>query len=470
MLSRPQFRRAALNAALYYARQNRLERQGGAVVPLPDPTTVNFTSAQVSPGFSGSVSTTKNAARVYARGSLTLWSGYISGTEAKITAPSDFGDNDGSLEVAIDGGAFSTAARTGSVYTLFTGLEHATRFVEFRWVALMAAAPYIASSGNVLEVTGQPPALTTLANKVQTNAASSTGLYSGAVVANLADYAPPLQAEKGTTYGSNIGSAKIRGAFTKMVVTVNGSRKIAVSKNGAAPTYYTAADESGDPVRAIVVPCDGSTATYYVWDDGNYHSAGGTFSIAVDSTLLDIGVARRMDQYGDSITFGPGPGATSIDVDTMLAASALGFVGSTNGINGLTIAGCKTMLDTVLPLRTITSDDVAILAIGGNSAGDGIDATDEADYGLCIDKLLAKAYGKILCRGILPIASVQTQINAANAALKAVMDAKANARLVWVDPTTWTGYTSQDGTHPDDDGYVHIADDATPAYATALGL
>lgn len=447
-----------------------VDRVIGGANPLPAPTTVNFTSAQFVPGFSGSISTTKDAAKVYARGALTLWSGFIAGTEAKLTAPSDFGDNAGSMEVAIDGGAFSAAPNAASVYTLFTGLPHATRFVEVRWVSLMGEAPYIASSGNVLEVTGQPPALATLSAKVQAGADSATGLYSGALVANLATYTPLLQAEKGSTYGSNIGSAKIRGAFTKMIVTVNGSRKIAVSKNGAAPTYYTAADESGDPVRAIVVPCDGSTSTYNVWDDGNYHTAGGAFSIAVDSPLLDIGIRRRFHQFGDSITYGPGPGATSVNTETMRVAAQLEFVGSTIGINGQTIAGCKTMLDNTLPLLTIGVDDVAILAIGGNSASDGIDATDQADYGLCIDKLLAKSYGKILCRGILPIASAQSIIDTANAALKSVMDAKANSRLVWIDPVTWTGYESQDNTHPTAAGYATIAGFAAPAYASALGL
>lgn len=441
-----------------------------APVPLPDPTTVNFTSAQVSPGFTGSVSTTKNAARVYARGALTLWAGYISGTEAKMTAPSDFGDNAGSVEVAIDGGAFANAANSASVYTLFTGLTHAKRFVEVRWVAAMANAPYIASSGNVLEVTGQPPTLQTLAGKVQNGADSATGIFSGALVPNATDYTPLLEAPSGTTYGSNVGSVKLKGAFTKLVVTVAGPRKIGVSKNGAAPSFYSATDEADSPPRAIVVPCDGSTSTYYVWDSGNARNTGGHFAVAGDSTLLDVGVRRRFHQFGDSITAGSGPGATAVDTETMRVAAALGFVGTTIGISGQTIGGCKAMLDSTLPLLTIDSDDVAILAIGGNSAAGGIDATEEADYGICLDKLLAKPYVKVLCRGILPRADAQALIDAANATLKSVMDAKADARLVWIDTHTWTGYDTQDNTHPTVTGYATLAGYAQPAYSAALGL
>ncbi|WP_448647085.1 SGNH/GDSL hydrolase family protein [Pseudomonas mohnii] len=439
-------------------------------VSLPAPTTVNFTSAQVSPGFTGSVSTTKNAARVYARGARTLWCGYITGTEAKLTNPTDFGDNAGSMEVAIDGGAFSAAQNAASVYTLFTGLPHATRFVEVRWVAAMADAPYIASSGNVLAVTGQPPALQTFVGKIEPGANSSLGLYSGAVIANAANYTPSLTTPKGTTYGSCINSVKIKGAFTKLAVTLNGTRKVGVSKNGGAATYYSVADETDFPPRALIIPCDGSVSTYNVWDDGNQVPTGGTFCVSADSAFLDIGPLKRIYQIpGDSITYGSGPGATSVNVETASVAAALGFVGSNIGISGLTIQGGNTLLDNVLPLLAVSSNDVAIYALGGNNATDGIDDPEKAAYSLGLDKLLSKPFSKVLCRGILPNAGAQAAVDAANIILKGVMDAKADPRLVWIDPSTWT-FSTQDGTHPDAAGYVTIAGFAIPAYTTALGL
>lgn len=444
---------------------------GGATPepPLPDPTTVQFTSAQYAAGLTGSVSTTKTAGRIYMRGAVTLWSGFISGTEAKLTSPSDFGDQPGSMQVAINGGAFTLAPNTGSVYTLFTGLPHATRFVEVRYDAQMGDAPYIAATGNVLEVTGQPPALATLNNKVQNGADSATGLYSGAQVANSATFTPQLQAQKGQNYGSNVGSIKLRGAFTKLAVTVGGSRKIAVSKNGGAPAFYDVADETDNPIRAMLVPCDGSLATYNVWDDGNGRNGNGHFAVAGDATLQNIGIRRRLDQYGDSITFGSGPGATSRNTETMRVSAAMGFVGSTTGISGLTISGLKTLLDTVLPARTVGVNDVAILAIGGNSAAEGIDSTEQADYASCIDKLLAKGYGKVLCRGILPNVAAQPLVDAANVTLKSVMDGKADARLVWINPVTWA-FSTDDGTHPNAAGYATLAGYAVPAYTAALGL
>lgn len=442
-------------------------RSGGA--PLPAPSTVNFTSAQFVPGFSGSISATKNAARVYARGSRTLWCGWITGTEAKLTAPSDFGDNDGSMQVAVDGGAFVSAARSGSVYTLFAGLPHAARFVEVRWVVQMADAPYIASSGNVLEVTGQPPALNPATNWVQAGADSASGLHSGALIPNTATYTPALLAPGGTTYGSNVSMIKLKGAFTKLVVTLNGIRKIGVSKNGGPPAFYSIADEQDEPTRAMIVPCDGSTSTYYVWDSGTVRNDGGHFAVSGNSTLLDIGLRARIYQPGDSITAASGPGATAVNTEVMPVAATLGMVASTLGISGQIITGCKEMLDRVLPLITVGANDIAILAIGGNSASAGIDPTEQLDYALCIDKLLAKGFTKVWCRAILPKADAQVLIDAANVTLKAVMDAKADPRLLWIDTSTWTTYRTLDLTHPTELGYYpDLYDYELPAYAALL--
>ncbi len=440
---------------------------------LPAPTTVNFTSAQFAVGLAGSISTTKNAARIYGQSDLTLWCGVITGTEAKLTVTSDYGANAGMIQVALDGGAFVNAPNVSSLYTLFTGQPHAARFVEIRFASGYGDAPYIAATGNVLVVTGQPPALSPVANWLKNGDDSSTGFASCAQLTPIATFSPPIQAGKGTTYGSNIGSAKIRGSFTKLYVSINGeSRKIGVSKNGATPTFYSVAEEANKPIRAIVVPCDGSDSVYHVWDDGNGRTGGGHFTIAGNSARLDIGIRKRLDQYGDSITYGAGSNgidATPADVDTMQVAAALGMVGSTHGISGYTIAQCKTLLDTVLPKKTVAAADVAVLAIGRNNVPT-IDSTEQADYGLCIDKLLAAGYGKVLCRAILPTPNGSSSWVSENAALQAVVTAKANPNVIWIPTITWLGYASADNTHPTAAGYVTLAGYAVPAYTAALGL
>lgn len=434
------------------------------------PSTINLTSAQYSIGLAGSISTTKNAARIYGRASLSIWSGIITGTEAKITASSGAGSLPELIAVAIDGGPFVNAPNTGSLYTLFTGLPHASRFVEIRYGAAFGDAPYILSSGNVLQVTGQPPSIAPVTNWANIGADSSTSFSNASLAANLPTYTPQLSAGKGNTYGSAIANIKIKGAFNSLSVLINGGlRKVGVSKNGHAPTFYQVDEESNNPVRVMRIPCDGSLSTYYVWDDGNWRNGGGHFAVAGDATRQDVGLQRRMDQYGDSITFGTGPGATPADVETMPVAASLGMVGSTNGIGGYTIAQCISLLDTVLPTKTVTSSDVAILAIGRNNVPT-LTAQDEIDYATCINKLLAKGYGKVICRGILPMPNGVTTFPSANASLQAVVAAQANPNVIWVPTDTWTGYGSQDGTHPTATGYLTLAGFAAPAYTTALGL
>lgn len=430
----------------------QVSRKGGAT-PLPAPTTVNFTSAQFSPGFTGPVNTTSTPGKTYIRSQLTLWSGVITGTEAKLTLASDYGDQD-AVQVAIDGGAFVTAPRVGGLFTLFTGQPHAARFVQWRIADGMGDAAFVASSGNVLAVTGRPPALQVLSNKLQVGANSALGKYSGATAANSAGFVPLLQAPKGETYGSNVGSVKIRGAFTRLVVTLNGNRKVGVSKNGAPPVFYSIADEAGAPVRAMVIPCDGSTSTYNVWDDGNFRN-GGVFAVAGDSALLDIGATWQLFYGGDSVIYGSGPGATSGDVECMSVAATLGGIGSTGGRSGLTLEAAGAFFDTIFAARTFTAQDVAVIGGWGNNAVTGIGDTQKALLLALFNKYKAQGFKRIIQRGVLPSSDVSAKpiIDAANAAMKSVVTAMADPAVVWCDTDTWFPWRSEDVAHPIDLGY-----------------
>ena len=83
-----------------------------------------------------------------------------------------------------------------------------------------------------------------------------------------------------------------------------------------------------------------------------------------------------------------------------------------------------------------------------------------------IDSLLAKGYGKVFCRGILPPhdSNANAIAQAANVTLKSLVDARANPNVIWIDTSTWTGYTSTDGVHPDAAGYLTLATHAYAAY------
>lgn len=439
---------------------------GAAPPPLPDPTTVNFTSAQVSPGFAGSVSYTANASNVHGRASLTVWAGVITGTEAKITANTVWGAGGlpGMILVAVDGGAYTVAPNVGTLFTLFTGLPHGPHFVEWKYSSGMGDSVYIPATGNVLAVTGQPPALQSLANWVQSGIAQNAGSY----LSNIANFTQPLLAPSGNTYASNTSSLNIRGSFNMLrVYSQNSVNRVGVSKNGGAAVYYQMAGEAASSARIVSIPCDGSLSTYTVWNGGTTFSGGGHFAVAGDAVPVSAGTAYKLDQYGDSITFGAS--ADPADVETMQVAASLGKLGSTNGISGHTIAQCKALLDVILPLKTVTSDDVAVLAIGRNNVGT-IDSTEQADYNLCVDKLLAKGYGKVLCRAIIPSAEGASLWTAENATLQGLVTARANPNVIWVPTVTWWPYGSPDNTHPNAAGYVTLAGFAEPAYRAALGL
>ena len=442
---------------------------GGA--SLPAPTTVNFTSAQFSPGIAGSTSTTRNAARIYLRGDRSVWAGFISGTDATIKITSDFNALDGMVGVSIDGGAFSDCPHIGDMYTLFTGLPHGSKFVQIRFNFDWADVTYLAATGDVLFVTGQPPQMTSVDGWLQNGVNSATGFYNGAQTANLGTFTPQMQAVKGSTYGSSIGSFTLKGAFTELYAMVMGQpARVGVCKNGGAPTFHSVTSEGTARAKVIRIPCDGSLATYSVWDSGGGLSDGNHFAVAGNAPLQAITTGKRMDQYGDSITYGSGPGADAADTETMQVAAALGFTGSTHGIGGHTIAQCKTLLDTTLPLKTVTSADVAILAIGRNNTSGGIDSTEQADYLSCINKLLTKGYGKVLCRAILPDPNGAELWTAQNAALQTVVTTLADPKVIWVPTSTWLGYGSSDGLHPTAAGYVTLKGFAIPAYSSALGI
>jgi hypothetical protein len=438
----------------------------GAV--LPNPTTVNFTSAQVSPGWTGSVSTTKNAARLYFLGAQSAWVGIIYGNTAKLTITSEWGSNAGLIEVSIDGGAFADAPNTGSIYTLFSGLPHAAHFVVARIDSAYADASYMATSGNVIEVTGQPPNIAPYSNWFQPRDGSSLSGYSVATAANsTANYVPAYIPVKNGTYGSGVCSVKIKGSFTSLAVLTD-SDYVWVSKNGESPNKYATSIGSTFP-RGCQISGLSGLATYYIWNDGGEFTYS-TMSVSGDGPLVDCGIKSRLDQFGDSITDYALDGGRG-DVETMRVAAAIGYVGSTNGTGGYTIANLDTQLTTLLTKRQVSASDVAILAIGRNNVtGSAFDGPTITAYQSCITKLLAAGYGKVLCRGILPSASGNFVWAPENGSIHSIVTGLANPNVIFVNTSSWYPFNSSDTVHPSMAGFVTLAGFAVPAYQVALGL
>lgn len=442
-----------------------LGRGGGA--PLPAPTTVQYTAAQVAAGMLGAIDTARNAARIYGSGGNTGWVGIITGTEAKLTATSEWGNSATLIEVSVDGGAFAIAPNTGSVWTLFTGLPHGPHLVVWRFGLGFSDKPYIASSGNVLQVTGRPPSIYAAVDAVKHGIATSVAVLDAELSAPTGTYISSTV--YGTSSNSNVASARVRGAIDKLYIGGNFDY-VYVSKDGAAPSRYSVAAEANTPFRGrVLTGLGGGLATYNVWAKCNF--SGGRMHVGADVPFVDIGSKRRLDQFGDSITFGAGctsPG----EVETMRVAAALGFTGSTCGISGYTIAQLDTLLTTVLPRRTITSNDVAVIAIGRNNVGGAFDAAETSGYQSIISKLLAAGYGTVLCRGILPAGDHGVTWPAENGSIQSIVAGLANPNVKFVDTSSYPTYTtaSNDNTHPDDAGYTTLAPYVEASYRAALGL
>ena len=435
--------------------------------PVPLPTELDLTGTQFARGLVGSTNTSKNAARTYFRGGLTAWAGMITGTEATLTAFTEYTTAGTALvEVSIDGGAFTVLDAPAGVCELFKDLPQANRLVVIRFGAVHGDVSYIVNADVTLNVKGADGA----AVMPYENWVSQTSdNWIGVALDNVAGYSPKLLATGGTVYTSNTCSVALRGPFKELLIVANGPGNFAYSKNGGAPVYLTWPDEDQNPVGGLRIPLDGSLATYHVWNGGMFHNTGGHFAVTGD-VPNQLAKLNKIDQYGDSVTAGAGPGANAVHTEIMRVAANLGMLGSAVGISGLTIEGELEVIDRIVPLKVIGPNDVAILAIGGNNANEGFDQTEQDNYGLCIDKLLAAGYGKVLCRGILPLVGSESMINGLNDILHGVMDAKANPKLIFIDPRTWGTYDTQDGVHPTMAGYDTIASKAEPAYRAALGL
>lgn len=436
------------------------------VGPGPDPTELMVNSTDFLLGVTGSRNTTKAAGKTYFRGAQTVWAGMIKGTEAILHTFSDYSNaGEGLVDVSIDGAAFTSINAPDGRAVLFTGLDQAERFVVVRWSQLHGDVCNIVNGDGVMEIRGDAAALRVFQHWASHNGPTGVGLLGE----NPDGFTPPLLLANSTVNTTNTCSVALRGPFKELVIMGTGPGKYAYSKNGGPPVYVGREDEENNPATGLRIQCDGSLSTYNVWNMGTFQNEGGHFSVSGD-VPNQLASMPKLIQWGDSMTAGAGPGANAIHTEVMRVAAALGFVGSACGISGLTIEGEQEVLDRLGTAQSIGAADVAILAIGGNNADGGFDSTELANYGNCIEKLLASGFQRVICRGILPLAGSESTINGLNDLLNGVVTDLADPRVTFLDPRSWGTYDTQDGVHATEAGYDTIASKAIPAYRAELGL
>lgn len=429
-----------------------------------------FTAAQIASGMSGLQNTTSNVNRIYMSASRSFWSGWITGTGATLAMNNDFTNYPGAMLVSVDGGAYTAVGNASTVYTLFTGLSDTEHFVSVCPAGAYSTVAYFdKAAGNILNITGASPKVRMCNGWVFPGVSDSLSLAAGATVASTTNFTP-AKMKSGATTASNIGAAIVKGPFKSLAISSAGNSSITavwVSKNGAAPTKYAIANPGSQGVVTEVSGLGGSTATYNVWVD-HQGSNQTMFSVAGDTAHLDIGTKKQLHQFGDSITFGVGGLG---EVDTLRVSASMGFAGLTMGVSGQTTTQLDTAMAGYLTNLTVTSSDVAVLAIGRNDVG-SFNSTVQTAYTSIINKLITKGYGKIICRAILPSGDHSSTFSTENAIIQSLVSAVGNANVVYMATSGCPVYStvSNDLTHPDAAGYGVVAAYVDPLYRTILGL
>lgn len=470
--------RNPLSSPLKLAIRSAFKLGSGAPAWTPNRLTgSSFSASQILAGFSGSYDVTTNVNRIYWAAPQantptggTVWSAWISGTAATLQMGVP---NAGHLFVSVDGGAYTVCTNASLVFTLFTGLSDAVHFVSVRIDAAYGTASIYTdkTAGNILNITGASPYVDL--PSVYAVSANTNSIYSaiGGGVANTANYYPPLSMYQALTGNpSNMGALVIKGGFKKLNVSnVNasdggGSFSVYVSVDGAAPTKYAAGVATGSAM-AISIPVTEGMKTYYVWSNvgGSVLSAAGDGVASVNTGL------KQIHQFGDSITNGL---VDRGNIDTFAIGAAMGYAPLTLGISGLTTSGLDTNITDWLSKTPVTSNDVAVLAIARNDVGGSFSAPVTTAYNSILNKLIAKGYGKILVRGILPNGDQSSTFPLENASIQSCITTVNNSKLIFIDTSTCPAYSteSNDLTHPNTAGYVTVAGYLLPKYRTALGL
>lgn len=451
-----------------------------------------FNTTQIISGFPGARDDATTSTRTYlaapsgsnlAGGSL--WSAVIKGTSAKLVINRKFGGGfTNAVFASIDGGAFvnipedSLGTAVKGYFTLFTGLSDAEHYVVVRIGSIFGidSLYWDDAHTDTLVLTGTDTYIEMCDQWAYAGVASSHSVVGGMTKASATNYTPARTMQNIYSTVSNCASARIRGRFRSIQVACAGGSAqpfsaVYVSKNGAAPTKYSFTDHAL-AYTYRVTGLDESLATYTVWTNYASNAPISMFAISGDADHADVGDKKRIDQFGDSITYGGGGAVVPGEVDVLRVAASMGYVATTAGIAGHTIANLETALTTYLAALTVTSNDVAILAIGRNNTGGAFDAAETTSYTNIINALVTKGYGKVICRGILPSGTHSTEWTAENGSISSIVAGIGNSNVVFCDVSGLGTYTTQasDTTHPDAAGYATIAAYVEPLYRTILGL
>jgi hypothetical protein len=441
--------------------------------------TVSYASSALEPGIAGPYSILKDPyGGTYGAGDALFFTFFtrlvmkVTGTELKFTATSEYGNSDSMFEFSIDGGAFQAqASRVDNVMTVYTGLSDVQRTVVIRANAGGSGAVYCLRSGNVLDVTGASPSMSVVTNweTIDSTRADANVAY----VASGADWVPtqiPRAGSNSGTYGPNISSVHVRGAYTTLAIVCL-SQYVMVSVDGNDPTQYTPSSGNYYELTSLT-----GTHDYYVWGSApnNYDE----FLLAVGGNTLSSTITpkKRLDVFGSSTVRGNAATHNGL-ADVFRVAAHFGYTGCSHGADGDTFASLNTRIVAATSSKTYNADYACFVAIGRNDVYGGYNATGKTNFDSIITRL-AGIYDKVIVRGLLPSYSSPSETAGEFATDNGIMSGWITSlgfgNVYWVDPIAlgWDGPTIArpgDNVHPSDAGYTAIVTYEKNAFAPYLG-
>jgi hypothetical protein len=435
--------------------------------------TVSYTAADLLPGTAGPYDIVSNAARQFGT-SHTRIVMKVTGTECKFEGHNGYGDGSGAAyEFSIDGAAFASATSYDSgtgVHTVYTGLSDVQRVVIARVKASVEGVSYIDRSGNVLDVTGASPSMTVVGN--WETIGSTRADSNAAVVAAGGNWVPAYKPRPGgnsATYGPNITSVHVRGAYTTLAIVCL-SPFAFVSVDGGEPTQYTVSSGGYYEITGL-----SGTHDYYVW--GSAPNVSDEFLLAVGgNTLSDtISPKKKLDVFGSSTVRG-NAGTSNGIAEVFRVAAYFGYTGCSHGADGDTFASLDTRIVSATSSKTYdAANDCCYVAIGRNDVYGGFNGTGQTHFNSVVTRL-SGIYKRVIVRGLLPSYSGSSgevaEFLADNNIMAGWVTSLALSNVYYVDPIAlgWSGIDrSGDGVHPLDAGYYTIAQYERTAFAGVLG-
>lgn len=473
----------------------------GPVEAAAEPTTAAFAYPAVSAGFTLLHDDVSFGGRSHfpadgTQSRAAIWCGIVTGTDASVKLKSIYPwVDDVRILVTVDGGAqaeYATGPET-DFYTLFAGLDDGPHFVTFQFRQARGFCYMPTTEGTVLKVTGGAPAVAVAGEWAVADDGLTKHVKPGGRIASFqGEWAAYLGASRTPPYRpawNGDGSAADAGRMGAQPVirfrteatelwVVSQSARFALLTGENLTLYDTgkAGNANGaDAVRATRVTGLASgdkTISLIAGADTNPTGQWLAVGVPEGATFGTVASPKRAHLFGDSITQGVGvvgyaAEEVSLKTDVHRAFGALGYAVGNFGIGGTTWGDLQgAMTDFLSLLPAATSQDVAYVAQGQNAN------PSASEIEAVLDALVAKGYGRIVVRGVLP--TVGNGHIARNAIISGAVAGYGNPDVAYIDPNGWTELAihtagfREDGIHFAPAGYDALLERMNVALPAAL--